>query len=76
MPGNAAPFVIQALSVSGVEESTTLEEEPTHSKICHLGRFLDSFSLARNDMRGVVPFTIQAVFGITLKKSKLSTVNC
>ena len=39
--------VIQALSVSGVEESTTWENEPPQDKNCHLGRFLDS---ARNDM--------------------------
>ena len=35
---------------SGVEESTTLEEEPTQDKTSNLGRFLDSHSFARNDM--------------------------
>ena len=34
--------VIQALSASEVEESTTLDNEPTQDKICHLRRFLDS----------------------------------
>ena len=29
-------------SVSGVEESTTLQKEPTQDKICHLSGFLDS----------------------------------
>ena len=37
-------------SVSGVEESTTLEKEPPQDKICNSGRFLDSHSFARNDM--------------------------
>ena len=32
-------------SVSGVEESTTLENEPPQDKACYLGRFLDSVSL-------------------------------
>ena len=32
-------------SVSEVEESTTLDKEPTQGKICNLGRFLDSVSL-------------------------------
>ena len=49
--------VIQALSVSGVEESTTLENEPPQDKNCHLGRFLDS---ARNDMSGRGGGTIQS----------------
>ena len=38
--------------VSGVEESTTLVKEPTQDKACHLGRFLNSLSLPRNDMSG------------------------
>ena len=41
--------VIQALSVSGVEESTTWDNEPPQDKNCHMGRFLDC---ARNDMSG------------------------
>ena len=39
-------------SVSGVEESTTWDDEPPQDKICCLRRFLDSVSLARNDMPG------------------------
>ena len=34
--------VIQALSVSGVEESTTWDNEPPQGKTCCLGRFLGS----------------------------------
>ena len=34
--------VIQAFSASGVEESTTWDNEPTQDKTCYLGRFLDS----------------------------------
>ena len=37
-------------SVSGVEESTTLDKEPTQGKTGNSGRFLDSHSLPRNDM--------------------------
>ena len=37
---------------SGVEESTTLDNEPPQDKICNSGRFLDSLSLPRNDMSG------------------------
>ena len=37
---------------SGVEESTTLDNEPPQDKICNSGRFLDSLSLPRNDMAG------------------------
>ena len=37
-------------SDSGVEESTTLEKEPTQDKACCLGRALDSHSLPRDDM--------------------------
>ena len=47
---NVPRSVIQALSASGVEESTTLDNKPTQDKTCHLGRFLDSHSFARNDM--------------------------
>ena len=46
--------VIQALSASGVEESSTLDNEPTQEKTCNSGRFLDSLSLPRNDMSGGV----------------------
>ena len=50
-------------SASGVEESTTLEEEPTQGKTCNLGRFLDSHSLARNDMSGGGAFlSAQVIF--------------
>ena len=36
-------------SASGVEESTTWQNEPTQDKTCHLGRFLDSLR-SRNDI--------------------------
>ena len=35
---------------SGVEESTTLDNEPPKDKICNSGRFLGSLPFARNDM--------------------------
>ena len=37
-------------SASGVEESTTWDNEPPQDKTCHLGRFLGSLPFARNDM--------------------------
>ena len=43
-------------SVSGAEESTTLEDEPTQGKACNLGRFLDSLRSLGMTCRGVVPF--------------------
>ena len=43
-------------SVSGVEESTTLENEPTQGKTCCLGRFLDSLCSLGMTCRGVVSF--------------------
>ena len=45
-------------SVSGVEESTTLDNEPPQDKTCYLGRFLDSLRFARNDMSGGVPINL------------------
>ena len=45
-----SPFCHSDRSASGVEESTTLENEPTQDNTCHLGRFLNSHSLPRNDM--------------------------
>ena len=46
-------FVIQASSASGVEESTTLEEEPTQDKACYLRRFFDSlYSLGMTNRWG------------------------
>ena len=39
-------------SVSGVEESTTLEKELPQDITSNFGRFLDSHSLPRNDMSG------------------------
>ena len=53
---NVPPLCHSDRSASGVEESTTLENEPTQDETCHSGRFLDSHSFARNDMSGVVPF--------------------
>ena len=51
-------------SVSGVEESTTLDEEPTQDKICHLGRFLDSFhSLGMTWSVGGSVMSARVVFG-------------
>ena len=49
---NHPPVCHSDRSVSGVEESTTLEKEPTQDKTCNLGRFLDSHSLPRNDISG------------------------
>ena len=49
-------YVIQALSVSGVEDSTTLENEPAQGKACNLSRFLDSLRSLGMTCRGVVPF--------------------
>ena len=43
-------------SVSGVEESTTWDNEPTQDKACYLGRFLDSLRSLGMTCRGVVPF--------------------
>ena len=42
VPTQKEAFVIWALSVRGVGESATSEEEPTQDKACNLGRFLDS----------------------------------
>ena len=43
-------------SVSGVEESTTLDNEPPQDKICNSGRFLDSLCSLGMTCRWVVPF--------------------
>ena len=51
---NVPPSCHSYRSVSGAEESTTLEEEPTQSKICYLGRFLGSLLFARNNKSGNV----------------------
>ena len=56
--------VIQAFSVSGVEESTTLEDEPPQDKACCLGRFLGSLPFARNDMSEVVPFSPHRLYSL------------
>ena len=48
--------VIQALSASGVEESTTLDNEPPQDKTCHLGRFLDSLRSLGMTYREAFPF--------------------
>ena len=49
-------YVIQAFSVSGVEESTTLVNEPTQNKTCYSGRFLDSLRSLGMTCRYVVSF--------------------
>ena len=49
-PENVSHFCHSDRSVSGVEESTTLGNEPTQDKTGNSGRFLDSHSFARNDM--------------------------
>ena len=43
-------------SASGVEESTTWDDEPTQDKTCYLRRFLDSLRSLGMTCRGVVPF--------------------
>ena len=43
-------------SVSGVEESTTLVNEPTQNKTCYSGRFLDSLRSLGMTCRYVVSF--------------------
>ena len=52
IPENVPPFCHSDRSVSGVEESTTWDDEPPQEKACNLSRFLDSHSFARNDMSG------------------------
>ena len=47
-----SPIYHSDRSASGVEESTTWDDEPPQDKTCYLGRFLDSHSFARNDMSG------------------------
>ena len=48
-------------SVSGVEESTTWEKEPTQGKICHLSGFLGSLRSLGMTWRWVVPFCPQGL---------------
>ena len=56
VPTQKEAFVIWALSVRGVGESATSEEEPTQDKACNLGRFLDSLRSLGMTYRQVVPF--------------------
>ena len=49
------PFCHSDRSVSGVEESTTWDKEPTQDKTCYSGRFLDSLGMT---CRGVVPISL------------------
>ena len=53
---NVPPFCHSDRSASGVEESTTLENEPTQDKTSNLGRFLDSLRSLGMTCRYVVPF--------------------
>ena len=59
VPTQKEAFVIWALSVRGVGESATSEEEPTQDKACNLGRFLDS--LRSLGMTYTVGFTFAPV---------------
>ena len=45
-------------SVSGVEESTTWDDEPTQDKTCYLGRFLGSLRSLGMTWREVIPFCL------------------
>ena len=53
---NVPPLCHSDRSASGVEESTTWDDEPPQDKTCHLGRFLDSLRSLGMTKRGVVPF--------------------
>ena len=61
---------------SGVEESTTLDNEPTQDKTCYLGRFLDSHSLPRNDMSGGGSVLSARVIFVTLHGDESSPLHC
>ena len=53
---NVPPLCHSDRSDSGVEESSTLDNEPTQDKICNLSGFLDSLRSLGMTCRGVVPF--------------------
>ena len=62
IPENVPHFCHSDRSVSGVEESTTLEEGLTQDKICNLGRFLDSLHSLGMTCRGVVLFCLHGLY--------------
>ncbi len=68
------PFCHSDRSVSGAEESTTLEKEPSQGKICNLSRSLRSFHSVGITCRGVRS-TSQVVFG-TLLGDESSPLHC